>query len=77
MTKEELIKIVKSNTEVSWQTTHIIEAIEEHDKQIRAEVVDKYTNKPEELIRYGIFVTRNELLEDILAIATEIKEQNK
>lgn len=49
----------------------------EHDKRIRAEVVEEYTNKLEDLIRHGIFVSRNELFENILSIATEIKEQKQ
>lgn len=41
MTKEEIIKIVRSNTEASWQTVNIIEAIESYEQDIRAEVIDK------------------------------------
>lgn len=42
MKREELIKIVQSNTEANWQTVNIIEAIESYKQDIRAEVIDEF-----------------------------------
>lgn len=43
-------------------------------QQGRAEAIDEYTYKLEELIKHGIFVSRNGLFEDILNIAEQLKE---
>lgn len=41
--------------------------------RIRNDVINEYTNKLEELIKHGIFVSRNDLFEDIQYIAEQIK----
>lgn len=59
MTREEIIKIVQSNTEANWKTVNIIEAIESYKQDIRAEVIDECNRKLDELERdykscYGV-----------------------
>lgn len=60
---------------------------EERDAQEYAEVqaykngwndaIDEFMERLEELIKHGIFISRNGLFEDIEYIAEELKEQKK
>lgn len=66
MTLEEIIKIVQSNTEASWQTANIIEAIESYEQDIRAEVAEEF--------KYNAELFREIILEELERQAIDREE---